>query len=156
MQRNDYCEMEIVRDRKRVPRTNKFYIVNAEGQDIMVINRYKTAKHHGQRRVKLPDQVQSVVRDSLEKLPRKYLFAQFKDPQKPWTSQDTTNRMGRIFAGKRWGSTLMRKTVTTEFAKRQKGPRIALAKAMGHRLDTSERYYNNVDKTVQNDMGIII
>ena len=148
--------MEIVRDRKRVPRANNFYIVNRDGQDIMVINPYKTSKHHGQRRVKVPEQVQSVVRDSLEKLPRKYLFAQFKDPEKPWTSQYTTNRMARVFPGKRWGSTLMHKIATTDIAKRRKGSRMALAKAMGHRLDTSERYYNDVDKTVQNDMGFIL
>ena len=148
--------MEIVKDRTRVPRPKNFYIVDADSQDIMVLNRYKTSKHHGHGRFKVPEQVQPVVRDSLEKLPRKYLFAQFKDPEKPWTSQYTTNRMGRVFPGKRWGSTLMRKIVTTEFAKRRKGSRMALAKAMGHRLDTSERYYNDVDKTVQNDMGIIL
>ena len=50
----------------------------------------------------------------------------------------------------------MRKIVTTEFAERRKGSRMALAKAMGHRLDTSERYYNDVDKTVPNDMGIAL
>ena len=92
--RNDYREMEIVRDRKRVPRSSNYYIVNRDGQDIMVLNRYKTAKCHGQRRIKVPEQVQSVVCDSLERLPRKYSFSQFKDPQKPWTSQYTTNRMG--------------------------------------------------------------
>ena len=33
---------------------------------------------------------------------------------------------------------------------------MALAKAMGHKLDTTERYYNNVDKTVPNDGGIVL
>ena len=79
--------MEIVRDRTRVPRPKNFYIVNADSQDIMVLNRYKTSsRHHGQGQFKVPEQVQPVVRDSLEKLPRKFTFAQSKDPDKPWTS----------------------------------------------------------------------
>ncbi|CAL5225345.1 g8148 [Coccomyxa viridis] len=73
--RNNDCEMEIVRDKKRVPRSRNFYIVNTDGQDIMVLNCYKTSKHHGQRRVKVPKYVHSVVKDCLEKLPRRYLFA---------------------------------------------------------------------------------
>ncbi|CAL5225325.1 g8128 [Coccomyxa viridis] len=154
--RNDYCGMEVVRDRKRVPRNSNYYIVNNGGQDVMVLNKYKTSKHYGQRRVSVPEQVQDVVRKSLDRVPRKYLFAHIKDTDKPWTSQYTTNRMGKVFPGKRWGSALMRKIVTTEFANRKKGSRMALAKAMGHRLDTSERYYNDVDKTVPNDMGIIL
>ena len=134
MQRDNYSAMEVVRDRKRVPRSGNYYIVNSEGHDVMVLNRYKTAKHYGQKRVRVPEQVQSVVRASLDRVPRKYLFSQIEDPQKPWTTQYTTNRMGRVFPGKRWGSALMRKT---EFANRKKGSRMALAKAMGHWLDTS-------------------
>ena len=155
-QRNDYCSMEIVRDKKRVPRANNYYILQKDGQDVMVLNRYKTAKHYGQKRVKVPEQVQSTIRASLDRFQRKYMFSQLKDPQKPWTTQYTTNRMGRVFPGKRWGSILMRKIVITEFAERRKGSRMALAKAMGHRLDTTERYYNDVDKTVPNDEGIVL
>ena len=69
-----------------MPRAKNFYVVNADSQDIMVLNRYKTSGHHGQGQFKVPEQVQLVVRDSLEKVPRKYTFAQFKDPDKPWTS----------------------------------------------------------------------
>ena len=64
--------------------------------------------------------------------------------------------MGRVSPGKRWGSALMRKIVTAMFAKWREGSRMALAKAMGQRLDTLECYYSDVDKTVRSDMGIIL
>lgn len=41
-------------------------------------------------------------------------------------------------ADKKLGSALLRKIAITEFAKRGKGSREALAKAMRHKLDTGE------------------
>ena len=55
MQRNDYSAMEVMRDKKRVPRSGSYYIVNSEGHDVMVLNCYKMAKHYGQKRVRVPE-----------------------------------------------------------------------------------------------------
>lgn len=128
-----------------------FYVKGEHG-DELILHRYKTAKHYGSAKIPLPADLQKAVRKSLELHPREYVFANFAKPGTPWTTQYMSNRMGAVLPDKKLGSALLRKIAITEFAKRGKGSREELAKAMRHKLETSEHFYNNHGKGEDNDM----
>jgi hypothetical protein len=155
--RNEYRMLRIVEDPPvgRGSKEENYYVKGAE-QDTLVLHRYKTSKHYGKAQVAVPPALRDVVRRSLDLQPREYVFANFAKPSMPWTTQYMSNRMGGAMAGKRLGSALLRKIAITEFAKRGRGSRAALARAMRHKMETSEQYYNDRGKGEDTDMGFAL
>lgn len=152
--RNDYRLLRIV-DELPVDAADNYYLKGAEGEgDAMIFDRYKTRKFYGRIRIEVPAPLREAVRASLEAAPRSFVFANFGAPERPWSTQYFSNRMAAVLPDKKLSSCLIRKIVTTEFAKRGKGSRHELARAMRHCIGTSEKCYNEaVRGQGENDMG---
>ncbi|CAL8470581.1 g10123 [Coccomyxa elongata] len=151
--RNEYRMLRIVdaAPKGKGAKEENFYVKGEQG-DELILHRYKTAKHYGSAKVPVPADLRKAVHGSLELQPREFVSANFAKPSTPWTTQYMSNRMGAVLPDKKLGSALLRKIAITEFAKRGKGSKEALAKAMRHKLETSEHFYNDHGKGEEDDM----
>lgn len=140
------------------PGTGNCYVFSEEyGNDKIVLREYKTGKIHGVQTLNVPEEMAEEVLRSLRLLPRKYLFSDRTDRDKPVSKQCLCNRTGAILKEKRLSSTLLRKIVSTEFARRKETGQHVLEKKMGHNNKTAKTYYNDTTKgdlDMTNSMGI--
>jgi hypothetical protein len=155
--RNEYGTVEFVAERKRHKRVGNYYMLGADAEDYIVLNDYKTAKSHGREVIKVPDELVTVVRRSLELFPRTHMFA----------GRDGTGAAGnayinRLFKGvvpgKTLGSGIVRKIAKTTWEDLKLPQAHRLAKRMGHSLGTAEQFYNgsatrDPNEKVDNPMG---
>jgi hypothetical protein len=126
--------------KQRYAKTDNYYVMDREG-DQVVLTRSKTAKIYGTRKLNVPEPLKLVVRQSLELIPRKWLLAQVRDPQKPWETKFVTVQLGAVL-GKGAGCSLLRKIAKSTWSENNEGNDDKLARLMGHSLDVAEANYN--------------
>jgi len=154
-QRVDFNELLLC---DKDPGNGNCYVFSEEyGKDQIVLREHKTGKIHGVQTLNVPEEMAEEVLKSLRLLPRKYLFSDEKDKDKPISKVALGNRTGRVFKERRMGCNLLRKIVSTEFAKRKDNGHHVLEKKMGHGNKVANKYYNDTTKgaiDMTNSMGI--
>ncbi len=154
-QRVDFHELLLC---DKDPGNGNCYVFSEEyGKDKIVLREYKTGKVHGIQTLNVPEEMAEEVLRSLRLLPRKYFFSDEKDKDKPISKIALGCRTGRVLKERRLGCNLLRKIVSTEFARRKENGHHVLEKKMGHGNKVANYYYNDTTKgdiDMTNSMGI--
>jgi hypothetical protein len=140
-QRSEYSKCLILdKPLKEYPTTNNYYVLG--DRDLIVLTSHKTVQKYGTRTLPVPPQLRSLVRESLELMPRKWLLSLVTNSQKPWDPTIVTKQLG-LLLGKGAGVSLLRKVAKSTWRERNEGNDEVLAKAMGHSLEMANQCYDN-------------
>lgn len=153
-QRCDYGNVKIVSQEGGDQRdAANAYVKTQNNSDYIVLRVYKTSSSYGRRTIPLPPALVAAVRSSLQLLPRDWLVAA-TDPTKPAGKAGVSKKLGSCLVDDRLGCNIIRKIVTTEFARRGEGGAAELAKGMAHSTAVSAMCYNDHRRRQPNSMGI--
>ena len=140
--RCDYYSMNIV-NKNQTPNTDN-YIILKDGEAELVIKEYKTSRKHGDIvHSKLPDELYRIIINSLETVPRDYLFVNSRN--KPFSRTDFSNwaskTLYKIF-GVELTLTMIRHIYIShkELHKMTLGERKELGEKMGHTVEIQTGY----------------
>lgn len=162
--RNDYGEVQITSTKRNKRKRDdgkqlNWYFMDAEVPegDELIFNDYKTAKHYGSKRVKVPKKLADVVADSLQLAPRLWLLSGTGTPAEALGKDGTLRLIKKALNNQYIGPSLIRHITKTEWSVRGIGGADQLAKGMCHSTGMAEAVYNqNPSTAADNSMGIVI
>jgi hypothetical protein len=150
--RNDYSDCPIVRlkdtktaeARDIMSGSGNYLLEIAQDQFRLVLNNYKSVKHHGPTSIDMSTRCNNVIAESLQVFPRKFLLSQIKSPDKPMSRNYLTKFCSTgLFKDASVGSCLLRKICISNLFK--DAPSIAeredLARSMLHTAAMAQRTY---------------
>jgi hypothetical protein len=150
--RNDYsdCPVVLLKDTKTAETrdimfgSGNYLLEIAQDQFRLVLNDYKTIRHHGPTSIDMSTRCNNVIAESLQVFPRKFLLSQIKSLDKPMSRNYLTKFCSTgLFKGASVGSCLLRKICVSNLFK--DAPSIAerddLAKSMLHTAAMAQRTY---------------
>jgi hypothetical protein len=142
--RNDYKCMEIINKEEDIDKT-KNYLLNDNGKYKIILNKDKESKKYGSIKLRLNNDLNEKIRDSLENYPRKYLFPKIKNPNVALDG-GIIRFVTSIFDPVHVTIRNIRSAYITNFYKKisSNGEKIKLAKLMRHSKETAQRYYNKL------------
>jgi hypothetical protein len=151
--RNDWVDVILLDEPRRLYDKEANYYVKPEGT--LILSKYKTARTYGQKRIRVPDEIQADIERAVELLrPTKYLFEHQTGIQ--WSRNYLSQYFRRLMPGCTLGTCLLRKLVKTEWSKAGMGGADKLAQAMDHGTGTASHYYDqNQRASIENNpLGI--
>jgi hypothetical protein len=162
--RNDYGKVQITSTRRNKRKRDdgeqlNWYYVDAEVPegDELILNDYKTSKHYGSKRIKVPLKLANVVAESLQLAPRLWLLSGTGTPAEALGKPGTLRLIKKALNNQYIGPSLIRHIAKTEWSVRGIGNADQLAKGMCHSTGMAESVYNQNPSTAQdNSMGIVI
>ncbi len=152
--RNDYWYCKIIRDDVSNT-TNINYIHITPDKIVININKYKTVKNYGPIITTCPLELEQMIRDSLHKMPRDYLFTQPDGSPYKYAIDFSTWAAGRLqqFLHVPFDILTFRHVYLSrdEIKKMSPDELFYLSKQMGHSLISQHRYIWNVESNINDD-----
>jgi len=141
--RQDFNEVKIV---SRAPRKSVGnYLVLGENVSKLVLNEYKSASHYGKFETELPKELVKIIRDSLKKNPRRYLFTDLEG--KPYKEANSftvfSNRaLKEVFGNMCVSVSMLRHSYISslDFNNLTEGEKKEIAGSMAHSVSQQGRY----------------
>lgn len=142
--RQDYGSLKIC---ARIPKSKMEgnYIVLTKSNPRLILNDYKTAKSYGQLVRALPAELVAIIKASLEKSPREYLFVD--GTGKPYNDESYTKLSNRILENifkKNFTVSMMRHSFINTINSNDTKTVFEKAKNMGHSVETQLLYKKDV------------
>ena len=135
--RNDYAQMKVYYEKEEKGQN----YINLKNK-VIVLNKYKTAKTYGEKKIDIPDKIIKIIERWINITGNEYLLINIRD-RNPMTNNGLTKYLNKIFKPKKVSTTLLRKLYLSE-----KYPVIHDRKdmkkdayVMGHSLDTQQGIY---------------
>lgn len=152
--RNDWADVIVLeKPLSRYPPDANYYIPS---EGTLILAKYKTARTYGQKRIRVPEEIQVDIAKTVELLkPANYLFFHDLTGDK-WSRNYLSQFFREIMPGVKLGSCLLRKMVKTEWSRQGLGASDRLAAAMDHAASTASHYYDqNQRASIENNpLGI--
>jgi len=142
--RQDWKDV-IITNKKPPVKTNQNYLWNNK---VLFLNHDKVVHAYGKAQIDVNQEVQDVIKESLEAYPRKYVLSLITDGGKPLGKQNFERLLTEIFAPKKLSVDLLRSSYITDkyenkaFSLKDKEE---LAKLMRHSAGTANENYNKID-----------
>lgn len=144
--RQEYREMEIVN--KKPPKDENNYLWDRNGKYTVVINNDKVSKTYGRAEFPLSEELNKIIRTSLEEFPREWVLSLLRDGNRPLGKQNFERLMREIFDPKSVGVDLIRSAYITAHYNNPKftlKDKKELAIKMRHSASIAEQAYRKLD-----------
>jgi BMFP domain-containing protein YqiC len=143
--RSEYCDMKIIHKSKDNNKSDNFYLIT-EKRNTVIINTDKVSSHIGSvKNIINSDDLKSIIKDSLEQYPRKYILSVVSNGELPMKYSSYYELLLEPFKNenKKVSVDIFRKSFLTKFYSKVQQPKLEkqIAKKMRHSADTARSYY---------------